>query len=335
MTKDEGGQYQSKDGLSLQDVRERVPTLDELAKVTPEEIMKKDSTNMRPADWTIIADRIHQLSDQFDAFVVVHGTDTMTYTAGALALAFGRGLTFPIILTGSQLPLIEPGSDARFNLENSFRAAEAAVRQKVAEVMISFSHTVLRGCRARKRSEVHFDAFESPACDPLATIDRIVVFDLHARKRADADRLNYRPFFAEEVLHVRLTPGMRFLDRILALRPLKGVVLESFGAGNIPSSDDDRENPYSLVPVIKELATLGIPVVTTTSFVGGRTRQDIYQTGQAALNAGAIPAFDLTTEMAHVKLMWLLGLGKDRAQIQNEMTKEIVGEVTTNRNSAG
>lgn len=306
------------------------PVLNELAQIDAVDILNKDSTNMRPLDWTTIANAVHERIADYDAFIITHGTDTMAYSAGALALSFGHALSVPIIFTGSQLPLVDFGTDARFNLENAFRVAIQAINDGIVEVMISFGHSILRGCRARKANEVDFEAFESPACEPLALLQHKVTFNSHAFDRDTIVSSDYLPEFKDGVFHMRLTPGISpdFLSAVFQSRKLTGVILESFGAGNVPN---DSENNYTLIPVIRKLVDeYAVPIVRTTSFVGGRVRQDLYRAGSEADDAGAIAAGDLTSEMAAVKLMWLLAQQKTNDEIRSLMIQDYIGEVTPN-----
>lgn len=309
---------------------EQIPGVDSIAIVEPVDYENLDSANMRPVHWTALAERITEKMHDCEAFVITHGTDTMAHTACALALAFGRGLSKPVVLTGAQMPLVDFGSDARFNLENAFRVAVAACRKGIAEVMISFGHGVYRGSRARKCSEAELDAFHSPACPALASIQHKIVFSPHALQTRSADYT--RPFqsrFTEKgILHLRLTPGIRpqCIEAACASKDVGGVILESYGSGTVPiDGDNDYDFGRVIQTVIKRHRT---PFVIASSFVGGRTQMELYKTGQSALDAGAIPAYDMTTEMAAVKLMWLLAQTEDPEVIRSRMSCVEIEEVT-------
>ena len=250
----------------------------------------------------------------------------MAYTAAALALAFGPGLDRPIILTGAERPPDERNSDAGDNLANAVRAAVAAARQGIAEVMIAFHRRVLRGICARKRSAARVDAFASPSVLPLAKIgDGPIEFRPHARRRGTADDASGRPIraaFAEGVVHLCVSPGLTpdALRRWLVSGSVRALVLQAFGAGNIPGGDQ------AIGPVIREAVYgHGIPVVLASPYDGERTRV-AYATGLAAIRAGALAGGNRTPEAIAVKLAWLLGQGLDEPGIRRRWPTDEVGE---------
>jgi L-asparaginase/Glu-tRNA(Gln) amidotransferase subunit D len=162
-----------KDGDTLrppdhaEDFLRLAPELDHIASIKFVALMNKDSSNMNPADWTLIANAVYERrNDGYDGFVIAHGTDTMHFSASAVALALGNQLSFPVVFTGAQTIPEVPHGDARVNL---LRACKVATTD-IAEVVIAFGEYVFRGCRAQKKDERRFDAFESPAEFPLATI---------------------------------------------------------------------------------------------------------------------------------------------------------------------
>jgi L-asparaginase len=161
------------------------PELGDLADFDFVPLLKKDSTNMNPSDWTKIADEIYNINinrpQYYDGFVVAHGTDTMHFSASAVALALGRNLNFPVVFTGAQTPPDVQHGDARVNLLRAFKVAA----EDIAEVVISFGDYVFRGCRAQKKDERKFDAFEAPAHFPLAYITEEIIASHFATKRKD------------------------------------------------------------------------------------------------------------------------------------------------------
>lgn len=310
-----------------------VASLGEEADVSFLQLENRDSTNLNPNHWTKLAYNIFEIHDQVDAIIVTHGTDTMAYTAGGVSLALGRGLKIPIVFTGSQLPLIDIGTDARFNLENSMKTVLRACDKGIAEVMIVFSDRVLRGSRAIKTSEARFAAFDSPAFPPLARIDATGVhFIPEARKVNRSVKLNIKPHFHRDILAIELVPGLKpgILWEVLKSGTCQGLLLKSLGAGNVPSEDDE----YSLLPLIREaIGTFKIPVLVSTKFVGGQTRMNIYESGQLALKAGAIPTGDLTDVMAQVKFMWALAGGNQLSRnLERVIRTSVVGEITEVKN---
>src|SRR3989344_7677973 len=206
MVRDEGGTL--KPAKSIDELARLVPALEELAELEFEQLENLDSTNVTPAHWTQLITAVDDRIDQYDGFIITHGTDTMSYSAGAVALGLGRGLKKPVIFTGSQLPLVEYGSDAKFNLENSVKTILRAIEEDIAEVMIVFSYDVLRGARAVKGSETRFDAFESPALRPLAQITASgIIFGYHAFKVDQAMPMDIKPHFQRGIPTVDLVPG--------------------------------------------------------------------------------------------------------------------------------
>ena len=264
-------------------------------------IMNKDSTNMVPGDWTTIAKFIHNklLEDCYDGFVVAHGTDTMHFTAAALSFAFGKNLNVPIVLTGAQtVPSVLHG-DARVNL---LRACKVAM-QDLAEVVISFGDFVFRGSRTQKKDERRFDAFESPAIYPIADITENILIHPIARKRLDIPRpLNFQPSFGEGIVQVGLIPGLHpsSISPLLS-ENCKGIVLQSFGAGNVPDWGE-----YGFGDFIGRAKDFGIPVVITSQFPANSTTNSNYEPGLKAVRAGAIPTGNMTSSAATVKFRWVL-----------------------------
>jgi len=317
-----------KPAKSVEEILTIVPTIKEMADVSFHELENLDSTNINPSHWTKLAIYIEKIHDKFNAIIITHGTDTMTYTASALALALGRGLKIPIVFTGSQLPLVAYGTDAKFNLENSMKTVLKACDEEIAEVMVVFSDRVLRASRSIKISEAKFPAFDSPAFPHLASIDAVGIHFIPNALKVDKESvLQVKPNFQRGILAVELSPGLEpdILLETISSQKCRGVLLKSFGAGNVPT-----EGEYSLLPVISmAVDKLKLPVLISTKFVSGNTHMDIYEVGKLALDAGAIPTGDLTDVMAQVKLMWALAQGH---QTLNELKKTIntnfVGEIS-------
>ncbi|OGY24354.1 MAG: hypothetical protein A2172_00630 [Candidatus Woykebacteria bacterium RBG_13_40_15] len=306
-----------------------VHKIKELADVTLVQLENLDSTNINPTHWTKLANKIAQVYKDYDGIIVIHGTDTMAYTAGAVALAVGKALSIPVVFTGSQLPMIETGTDAPFNLENSVKTVLQAIREGIAEVMIVFSDRVLRGVRAIKTSESKFGAFDSPAFPYLAQITATgVSFSPLALKatKNKTNELKINGHFKSDILAIDLVPGLEpgILRKTIKSGNIQALLLKSLGAGNVPSIE-----PYSFLPLIEEVVKDGIPVLISTKFVGGKTILDLYEPGKKALEAGAIPTGDMTDVMSQVKLMWLLGKGfTSMEDLKKEILTDYVGEIS-------
>jgi len=264
-------------------------------------LMNKDSTNINPEDWTAMAQAVHdRRHDGYAGFVIAHGTDTMHFSASALAFAFGKNLSFPIVLTGAQaIPEVQHG-DARVNL---LRACKVATMD-LAEVVISFGDFVFRGCRAQKKDEVRFDAFESPAFFPLAYItEHIVLLPLARRREKGLPDIDFKPEFERGVMQVSLIPGLEpeLLEPFLESDECKGLILQSFGAGNVP-----HEGRYGLIELIRRAVALNKPVLITSQFPANPTLYSAYEPGLVAQEAGAIPTGNMTGSCAVAKFRWSL-----------------------------
>jgi len=306
-------------------------------------VTAKDSTNMTPNDWERLIFRIKKAQDEegYDGVAIVHGTDTLAYTATALSLALhGKtpqvsGLRIPICITGAQNPIYEPGGDGKFNLENLFRVINKAIQQGVADVLVNFWDKVLLGSRVLKVSEKNFDAFDSPAFPPVGVIDSRGI-RLQAgllRKRVDAqEKMNIAPKFGRGVISFELTPGIdpNILLGFVTQGGISALILKSLGEGNICN-----EGQYNLLPTIRQASKEYMtPIFITTKFVGGTTGEAHYETGYEAIQAGAIPCFDHTDVAIDVKVRWLIGNGLCSTidEYKKAMTTNYAGEVSPRNN---
>ena len=317
-----------KPAKGVEEILALVPIMREKAEISFLELENRDSTNINPSHWTKLALKISELQSQFNGIIITHGTDTMAYTAGAISISLGRGLQIPVVFTGSQLPLVSFGTDARFNLENSLKTVLRASEEKINEVMIVFSDRILRANRSIKTSESKFFAFDSPVFPNLGTITAMgVAFGPDALKFQPDTPLKVTPHFQRGILAVDLVPGLEpsIISEILKSGLCQGLLLKSLGAGNVPS-----ESEYSLIPVIENATReLNIPVLISTKFIGGNTHLDVYEPGKLALDAGAIPTGDLTDVMAQVKFMWALAQGhRSSAELRKIINTDFVGEIS-------
>ncbi|MFA6536121.1 MAG: asparaginase [Candidatus Paceibacterota bacterium] len=316
-----------KPAKTVEDIATLVPTLKESADITLEQLLNIDSTNMNPGHWAKISMVLAERVCQYDGIIVTHGTDTMAYTATAVSMAIGNNPPTPIVFTGSQLPLVAFGTDARFNLENAMKTVIEAARLSVNEVMIVFHDRVLRGTRTIKTSEAKFTAFDSPAFDELAQINAIgVAFNQQVHKKTAESKIVLKPHFQRGILTVDLVPGIEpsILSAVMDSGTCQGLLLKSLGSGNVPSLDD-----FSIIPIIKKAASLSIPVLVSTKFVGGNTHMNTYEPGKEALAAGAIGTLDMTDVAAQVKLMWALAQGyRSPEALKAIIETSLVGEVT-------
>ena len=302
------------------------PEIQSMAKIDFIPLLNKDSTNIHPSDWTTIAQADHQrLDDGYSGIVIAHGTDTLHYTASALAFALGPELNLPVVLTGAQTAADIIHGDARTNLSRSIKAAHS----ELAEVVICFGDVLLRGCRAVKTDPQRFNAFASPAHPPLAEITEQLVIHPTARRRKEAvSMIHCRPGFASGILTIALTPGLEpeLILPLLNSDCCRAIIIQSFGAGNVPD-----EQPYSLIGFIEQAVALRKPVIITSPFPASSTTDSHYAPGIAALEAGAIATGNMTAAAAVVKLRWLLAQFGDHpvdiAQLRAQMSEVYVGEM--------
>jgi L-asparaginase len=277
-----------------------------------------DSSSFTPDHWTALATLIAEKMDDYDGFVVTHGTDTMAYTAAALSFML-EGLRKPVVLTGAQRPLAEIRNDARSNLIDAVEVATHGV----PEVCVVFGGLVLRGNRARKWSLSDYRAFASPNYPPLGEVG--VRLELHPERfRKPRGRFRLRSDLDPEVMHLRLAPGLCG-SRLegLDLRSIRGVVLEAFGAGNVPLDADGRE----VFPATR-LTERGVVVAVVSGSEHGAVHLGLYDGGRRAAEAGAVSAGDMTAEAAVVKLMCALGRERDPRKAAAAFARDWAGELT-------
>jgi L-asparaginase len=272
---------------------EHVPELAELAAIDTRILCNLDSSDLGPEEWVALANEIDAARATHDGVVVIHGTDTMAYTAAALSYAL-VGLDRPVILTGSQRPLKEVRSDAHRNLVDAVDLA----RRDVPEVAIAFDGRLLRGNRARKGDAWSYGAFASPSCPPLARLGLDVEVAPHVRRPTQPFRLEAR--YDDRVAVAWVTPGLDPATIERSAEGLRGLVLAAFGVGNAPL------HKRSIARVVERLVGRGIDVLVVTQAQAGAVDLALYKNGAALASAGAIGGGDMTIEAALVKLMHAL-----------------------------
>lgn len=289
-----------------------------------ESLMEMDSSNVQPEERKAIARRIYAALPDYDGFIVTHGTDTMGYTASALSFML-ENLNKSVVLTGSQLPIDHPLTDAITNL---YTAVEA-IAYGVPGVSVAFNRKIIRGNRAVKVSTMGFDAFESVNADYLGQIyadgTRIFAQDCHCGREEGTEPKATRLWdeICGDVFLLKLIPGTRpeIFDAIVALG-YKGLVLEAFGAGGLHYFNRD------LLEKLDVLRREGVAVVVCSQCLYERTDLSLYEVGRKILDKGGIPGRDMTTEAAVTKLMWALGPSKNVDAVRRMFDKNYAGELS-------
>lgn len=287
--------------------------------ITVEDILHLDSSNIQPEEWQLIARHIFRNKEDYDGIVITHGTDTMAYTASVLSFML-RGIAIPVVLTGSQLPMEHPLTDALENL----RTALAMAASGVGGVFLAFDRKVMLGCRAVKTRTTGFAAFESVNWPLVATVDgRGLTLCPDGLPPASPPLTNLSDGLSHKVFLMKLTPGLdpEIFDVLLNMH-YRGVVIEAFGAGGVHFLRRD------LVAKLHKATQQGMAVVVCSQCLYEPSDCSIYQAGQKALEQGVIQGLDMTTEAAVTKLMWSLGQTEDIREIQHYFNQSLVGEIS-------
>lgn len=280
-----------------------------------------DSSDMNAGVWIRLADLIGQQYDKYDGFVVLHGTDTMSYTASALSFLL-EDLSKPVIITGSQLPLGMIRTDGR---ENIISAIEIAANEQVAigEVCIFFENKLFRGNRTTKFNAEHFEAFYSGNYPSLAKVGINIIYKQHLLRPLSNKTLKVYNKMCDNVIIVKVHPALRqeYLEAFLAVEGLKGVVLETYGSGNAPTS------PW-FINAIKKAIDKGVIVLNVTQCKAGSVVMGHYEASMELLNIGVVSGGDITTEAALVKLMFVLANYNSKEERIRMLNSDMRGEIT-------
>lgn len=282
-----------------------------------EDYCSLDSANIQPDDWVSLAEKIGSCVREYSGFVIIHGTDTMAYTSSMLSFML-QGIQLPVVLTGSQMPLESPMSDAMMNLQCAVWMAASGV----PGVFVAFDRKIMLGCRTSKVRTISFNAFESINYPYIGEVN---AYGLQTDRnyRPKMARLNIQTDYSDRIAVLKLFPGMHLETfSVLQDNGIEGVYIEGFGLGGVPFLRND------FTAEIRNASDRGLPIL-----VGSQCRYEgsdlsVYETGQRILDCGGIPVYDMTQEAVVTKLMWCLGQTKKYSQIRWLFSTDLAGEVT-------
>lgn len=286
-----------------------------------------DSSDVEPSLWVALTDLIEEKYDDYDGFVILHGTDTMAYSASSLSFMI-EGLTKPVVFTGSQLPIGMPRTDGKENLISAVEIAAAKDEDGhplVPEVCICFDNILMRGNRSKKLNSDNFRAFRSENYPPLAEAGISIRYNTSLIRRPAS--WDARPIFHKDLdtrvsilkIHPGITPGV--VRDILLGKETRAVILETYGAGNAPTKD-------WFISIVKEASETGKIILNITQCVAGSVNMDIYATGKSLKAAGVVNGYDSTTESALGKLFYLLGTFASNDKVKAGLEMDLRGEIS-------
>ena len=286
-----------------------------------------DSSDVEPSLWIALTELIEEKYDDYDGFVILHGTDTMAYSASVLSFMM-EGLTKPVIFTGSQLPIGTPRTDGKENLIYAVEIAaakDADGHALVPEVCICFDNILMRGNRTCKMNSDNFRAFRSENMAPLAEAGISIRYNTAAIRRPES--WEAKPIFRKELdtrvsilkIHPGITP--QIVRDILCSNDTRAVIIETYGAGNAPSKE-------WFLDAVREADKIGKIILNVTQCIAGSVNMDIYATGKSLKEAGVISGYDSTTESALAKLFYLMGTSPDNGKVKELLKLNLRGEIS-------
>lgn len=290
-----------------------------------------DSSDMQPSVWVEIAKMIEKNYDKVDGFVVLHGSDTMSFTASALSFML-ENLNKPVILTGSQLPIGMIRTDGKENLITAIEIAaakesrpsgQAGSKTIISEVCIYFEYQLYRGNRTHKFNSEHFQAFQSANYPVLAEAGVHIKYNFSAIKKAKSKKLKVYTTLNPNIAILKMFPGItqNVVEAILNAKNIKAIILETFGSGNASTQK-------WFIDALKKAIDKGVVILNVTQCNAGKVEQGKYATSAAFKKIGVIGGSDITTEAAVAKLMFVLGTTADKKEIEKLLKSDLRGEIT-------
>jgi L-asparaginase len=284
-----------------------------------------DSSEMNPTYWAEIAQNVYDNYDNYDGFVILHGSDTMAYTSSALSFML-QNLSKPVILTGSQLPIGTIRTDGKENLITAIEIAaskDSNGESLIKEVAVYFEDSLLRGNRCSKVSATHFEAFSSPNYPVLASAGVEIKYNTERNFKPTSRELSLFTAFDNHVALLKIFPGFnaKVYRNLFDINHVKGIIMETFGAGNAPSNDEFRQL------IVNYIENGGI-ILNITQCNSGSVQQGKYETSSFFDKIGVISGKDMTTEAALTKMMYLLGSESAKEAVQKKLAVSLQGEMT-------
>ena len=299
------------------EIVQKLGILDDDISISVEDFCSLDSANIMPDDWVSIARKIAGSIADYSGFIVIHGTDTLAYTSSMLSFML-QNIQVPVVVTGSQMPLNSPMSDALMNLQCAVWMAVSGV----PGVFVAFDRKIMLGCRTSKVRTLSFNAFESINCPYIGEVNAYGL-QLYTDRKAKMTRINLQTDYSDRIAVLKVFPGMDLdIFSFLQDHGYEGVYIEGFGLGGLPFLRND------ITAEIRKASDNGLPIL-----VGSQCRYEgsdlsVYETGQRILDCGGIPVYDMTQEAVVTKLMWVLGQTKKYDQVRWLFGSDLVGEVT-------
>ncbi len=305
-------------GMRSGEMLEELQMVSRNLELETEDFCSVDSANIFPEDWAALARRIGQASSEYQGIVVIHGTDTLAYTASMMCFML-QNISVPVVVTGSQLSIAHPVADA---LENC-RCAIHMAASGCPGVFVAFNRKVILGCRASKVRTMSFDAFESINYPYVGEISSL---GLHIRKENLLKKRGIfrpQPAYSNKVFLLKLYPGISpGILGYLQEEGCRGVYIEGFGLGGMPFLKND------FISAVHDAVSNGMVILAGSQCRYEGSNLSVYETGLRALEAGALQAYDMTAEAAMTKLMWVLGQTEDTREIREYFSVDVAGEVT-------